>query len=61
MQWLNDCPEVAVSTSNLNGWFTVVEVGKSSMPRKYLDLKMLRELSIHIAALQEHHISGFSF
>ena len=58
MPWLNNCPEVAVSTSNLNGWFTAVEVGKSSMPRLYLYLKMLRELSIHIAAFQEHHISS---
>ena len=56
--WLNDCLEVAVSTSNLNGWFTAVEVGKPSKPRKYLYLKMRREPSIHIAAFQEHHVSS---
>ena len=56
LTWLHDCPELAVSPSNLNGWFTDVHVGKATLPRQHLLVKMLRELNIHIATIKEHHI-----
>ena len=51
LTWLHDCPEMAVGTFDLNGRFTAVEVGKATLPRKYLFLKMLRDLGIHIATI----------
>ena len=56
LTWLHDCPEMALSSSNLNGRFTDVNVGKATLPRKHLFIKMLRKLNILLAIVQEHHI-----